>query len=162
VTELDDLLGSFDESNEPTHDFEQMGEWIESVEKAIALSEFAEVGAVTHKGSRYSFRINGGESEAPHVHIRMGNSEARVFLGSTGDTLHPEWGDGFRNSGVRRVILRWVETHRRCLLREWEYHNNVLHQPGDAYEVTCEAHPAKMKEVLPQIFDLKQEWHQPG
>lgn len=70
-------------------------------------------------GLRYLFFSNEGDPrEPPHVHVRGGGGDAKVWLAPEIDLVDS---NGFNASELRR-ILRVVTENRASLLRAWNDH----------------------------------------
>jgi hypothetical protein len=140
---LEDLLSTFDARNDPLDDLKAMGDAIELADYALRVSgEFVQFESLKVGKHTYSIRVNGREREVPHVHVRCGNVEVRVFLGATPDDVQPD--DDFkasiRNGVARRKIIEYVAAHHACLLEAWKRHGNEVLDPRFELSVPCEVH----------------------
>ena len=150
--ELAEFAPRFDEDNDPLADLQALGDWIQATDCLIRLGEFAPYGKVMVKGKTYSVRVNGGESEAPHVHVRCGDIEVRLFLGSSPREVRPvqpDYNKVLKNKQARIQVLTYVQTHHGCLLEAWIEMGNTLHSNAlDHLTVECEEHKRPPIELM--------------
>lgn len=70
-------------------------------------------------GFKFFFYSNEGDPlEPPHVHVRKGGCEAKVWLEPTASV---EWNEGFKRQELRRII-DLVNRHKGKLEAAWHDH----------------------------------------